>query len=116
MLSRHIERDRFTLQIDAPPSAAAFDASLATGVVDKDAPHGLSGSGKEMAAAVPVLRFLPFHQAEIGFMNKSRGLERLARSLLRQLLRRQLAKFVVDERQELLGSTGVAFFDGGQNA
>src|SRR5262245_29650008 len=116
MLSRHIERDSLTLQIDTMPSAAALDASLASGVVDEDTPHGLSSGSEEVAAAVPVLRFLSFHQAQIGFMNKSRGLERLPRLLLRQLLRRQLAELVVDERQELLGGTGVALLDGGQNA
>jgi hypothetical protein len=43
-------------------------------------------------------------------------LERLARLLLRQLLRRQLAQLVVDQRQELLGGVRVALLDGGEDA
>jgi hypothetical protein len=45
-------------------------------------------------------------------MDESRGLERLAWPLLRQLLCRQAAKLVVNERQQLLGAMGVAFFHG----
>jgi hypothetical protein len=40
----------------------------------------------------------------------------LSRSLLSQLLRGQLAKFVVDQWQELLGSVWVALLDGTQDA
>jgi hypothetical protein len=40
----------------------------------------------------------------------------LAGLLLGQLLGRQLAQLVVDQRQQLLGGLGVALFDGGQDA
>src|SRR5262249_37500506 len=114
---RRLRNQILAIEVQAPPAgSAAFDASLASGVVNQDATHGLSGGSKEVAAAVPVLRFLTFYQAGIGFVNKSRGLERLPRLLLRQLLRRQLAKFIVDERQELLGGTGVALLDGEQDS
>ena len=49
-------------------------------------------------------------------MDQGRGLERLARLLLGQLLRRQLAQLVVDQRQELLGGVRVALLDRGQDA
>ena len=49
-------------------------------------------------------------------MHQGRGLERLPRLLLGQLLRRQLAQLVVDQRQELLGGVRVALLDGGQDA
>ena len=42
--------------------------------------------------------------------------QRLPRLLLSQLLRRQLAQLLVDQRQELLGGVGIASLDGGQDA
>src|SRR5262249_57815895 len=44
------------------------------------------------------------------------GLEGLPRLLLGQLLRRQLAQLVVDQRQELAGGVRVALLDGAQDA
>jgi hypothetical protein len=43
-------------------------------------------------------------------------LERLARLLLGQLVRRQLPQLIVDQRQKLLGGVRVALLDGGQDA
>ena len=43
------------LHILALPVAAVLASLFAAGVVDQDAPHGLGGCGKEMAAIVPVL-------------------------------------------------------------
>ena len=48
-------------------------------------------------------------------MHQRRGLQRLARFLLGQLLRRKLSKLVIDQRQELIGGVRIAVFDGGQN-
>jgi hypothetical protein len=56
------------------------------------------------------------HQADVGFVDQGRSLERLAGLFLRQLLRRQLAQFVVDQRQELLGRVRVTGFDARQDA
>ena len=41
-------------------------------------------------------------QPQVRLVDQGRGLQRLAGLLLGQLLRRQLAQFVVDQRQELL--------------
>ena len=56
------------------------------------------------------------HQPQVGLVDQGGGLERLARLLLGQPLRRQLAQLVVDQRQELLGGVRVALLDGGQDA
>jgi hypothetical protein len=48
-------------------------------------------------------------------LNQSRGFERLARLLLGQLLSRQAAQLLVNQRQELLGGMGIASLDGGQD-
>jgi hypothetical protein len=49
-------------------------------------------------------------------VDQRRRLQRLARLLLGQLLGRELAQLVVDQRQELRGGVRGALVDGGQNA
>ena len=49
-------------------------------------------------------------------MNESGGLQGLARPFPGHLLRRQLAQFVINQRQELLGGVRVALLDGGKDA
>ena len=56
------------------------------------------------------------HQPQVRLVDQGGGLERLARLLLGQLLGRQLAQLVVDQRQQLLGGVRVALLDGGQDA
>ena len=51
-------------------------------------------------------------QPQVGLVDQGGGLERLARLLLGQPLRRQLAQLVVDQRQQLLGGVRVALLDG----
>ncbi len=48
-------------------------------------------------------------------MHQGRGLERLAGRLLSEFLGRQLAQLIVNQREELRGGVGIAFFDGGQD-
>jgi hypothetical protein len=52
------------------------------------------------------------HEAQIGFMHKGRGLERLAGRLLRQLVGRQLSQFVIDQRQQFRGGVRIALLNG----
>ena len=59
---------------------------------------------------------LAVDQPQVRLVDQGRGLERLARLLLGQLARRQLAQLVVDQRQELLGGLRVALLDGGEDA
>jgi hypothetical protein len=59
--------------------------------------------------------FVHIHQAQIGLMHEGRRLKRLPRRFVCQLLGRQLAPLVVDQRQQLLGGVGVAVLDGGQD-
>src|SRR5437588_12147527 len=56
------------------------------------------------------------HQPQVRVMDQRCGLQSLAGLLLCQLLRRQLAQLIVDERQELLGGVRVTLLDGGQDA
>ena len=55
-------------------------------------------------------------QPQVRLVDQGGGLQRLAGLLLGQLLGRQLAQLVVDQRQELLGGVRIAALDGGQDA
>jgi hypothetical protein len=89
---------------------------LVPGPVDEDAAHGLSGCSEEVAAAVPPPGLVHVHQAEVGFVDQGRRLQRLARLFLGQLLGSQLALLLVDQGQEFPGGGRVAILDGGQDA
>src|SRR5438132_12880349 len=93
--------------------------ALAASIVDQNPTHRLCGGSEEVAAAVPgmpLLTLRALNESNVGFVDQRRRLERLARLFLGQLLRRQLAQLIVDERQELLSAVGVALLDGGQDA
>src|SRR5262249_41221453 len=88
----------------------------AAGALDEDAAHRLGRRGEEVTTAVPALDLVSINQPEVRLVDQGRGLERLSRPLLGHLLGRQLAEFVVHQRQELRGGVRVALFDGGQDA
>jgi hypothetical protein len=67
-----------------------------------------------VSLAVPVLGLLAVHQAQICLVHQSSRLQGLSWPFLGQLLRRQFAKLVINNWQELLGGTGVALLDGRQ--
>ena len=71
------------VEVDALQFAAVPYAVLAAGVFDENPPHRLGRRGKEVAAAVPVLRLrFASNQPQIRLVDQGRGLERLARLLL----------------------------------
>src|SRR5262249_34257904 len=113
-------------QIDALPVAAALEAFLRARLLDQDAAHRFRGGEKKVAtvgkrprpgSASPVSILLPaLHQPQVRFMDQGRGIERLPRLLVRELLGRQFAQLIVDQWQELVGGGGIALLDGGQDA
>jgi len=107
---------RLVRQLDASPSATMSDALLAARVLDKDAPHRLSRRGEEVAATVPTLGLLGIDEPNVRFMDQCRCLERLPRLFPGQLVRRQLAQLIIDQRQQPLGGVCVALLDGGQDS
>ena len=64
--------------------AAVFEAFLAAGVLDEDAVHGLGRRREEMAATVPGPWLLGVDQAQVGFVDQGRCLQRLTGLLLSQ--------------------------------
>ena len=82
---------------------AAMAKGLApTGVVNKNTPHRFGRRGKEMSLVVPI-GLVVAAQAEPGFVDQRRGLEGLAGSFSRHLLRSQSAQLVIYQRQPLRG-------------
>src|SRR5206468_967405 len=95
-------------QFAALPGAAVLEAGLAARGLDEDAAHGLGGGTEEVAA---VFKVLIAHQPQVSFVDQCRGVERLSRFLLRELLRRKFPELFVNQRQELLGGLWVALGD-----
>ena len=69
-----------------------------------------------MTATVPSLLVFLIHQAEISLVDQHRRLNRLAGFFQRQFRCRQLAEFLIDERQELIGCRRITLLDSCQNS
>src|SRR5439155_17233695 len=102
-------------QVNALHCAAVFDALLATGVLDEDAPHRLRRRREKMAAAIPFL-ILISGETQPRFMYERRGLQGVTRLLVGHLVRRELAQFAIDKRQQFLRSFGIAMLNRVENA
>lgn len=102
-------------QRELETAAAVFVALLATCLLDENAAHGLGGRGKEVPAAIPVLRLVRIHKAKIGLMHERRCLQRLPGIFPRQAQGCQFPQFVVDQRQQQLRGSRVASFDCAEN-
>ena len=89
-------------QGDTVEVAAAFDPASFSGMLYEDAPHGLGRGDVEVGPILPG-HFMRPDQANIGFMNQGRCLERVLRALAGHLFLSGLAELFIDLRQELLG-------------
>src|SRR5262249_36625534 len=114
-----VVQDGLQIQGATNTAAAAFEALAVASAVNQDSPHGLGRGREKMAPAVPGFRWLVAgrwwlvaDKTKVRLVNEGGWLQSLARLFAGDLLRRQLAQFVVDERQELLGRGWVALFDG----
>ena len=84
------------VQFDLP--AAALQPGFMPRGFDQDTPHRLGSRAKKMRAILPATVAVANHP-QPSLMHQRRGLQRLAGRLLGHARRRQLAQFVVDERQ-----------------
>ena len=85
-------------QLETDSFAAAFQTAPGAGVLDEDPPHGLGRRGEEVPSAIELL---VAHQAQIGFVDQGRGIERVAGPFVRHMTGRELAQLVIDQRQQL---------------
>jgi Leucine-rich repeat (LRR) protein len=67
---------------------------------------------KQVAATVPDLLFIGAHQAQPGLMHQRRRLQGLSGLLPCHLLRRQFAKFFIDQRQQQFSRSGITRIEG----
>src|SRR6266571_4089036 len=96
--------------VNALKFAAVFDAPLAPGVFDEDAPHRLCRCGEEMAAAIPLL-VCPAGETQPRLMHQRRRLQGLAWPFVGHLVRGEFAQFLVNQRQQLFGGLAITLLD-----
>src|SRR5262249_35790922 len=82
-------------QLNTLEGAAMLDGFFASGTLDQNTPHGL-GSGREKVS-LPVKTLLA-DQTQISFVDQRGRLQRLPRRLKGELLGRQSAQLVIDQR------------------
>src|SRR5258707_814240 len=103
------------LDIERGLTGTVTQGLLATGVFDENTAHGFSGCAEEMRAAVPGL-VLAAPEPQPGFMHQRRGLQRLARGFMGHFASGELAQFIIDQRQQLARSFGIALLHGVEDA
>src|SRR5262245_48640791 len=109
-----VEIDR--VEIEPTPPTPGLAGLLVAGTVNENTAHCLGRGSKEMAAALEPRRGSRVNQAHISFVNQRRRLKRLPRLLLGQSHGSEVAQFVVDQRQELVGGRRITLLNGTQNA
>ncbi len=83
--------------------------------IDQYMPHGFGRSVKKMALALPLLLDTA-SEFQPGFVDQRGGLQGLSWRLMRQLLCREPAQFIVDQRQELIGCLRIALSRKSENS
>jgi len=95
--------------------ASALFALFGASAIDEYVSHGLRAGAKEMLTIVPGRqRIAP--EFEPSLMNKCCRLQRLSRSLFRDLCPSQLAKLVIDDWQQFVRRLRIALSDRLENA
>lgn len=87
--------------MDALAITTAFQPTLVPSAIDQNATHCLGSGSEEMSPSIPVLRLTVADNAKICLMNEGGRLKCLARLLVRQSGRGELAKFVINERKQI---------------
>jgi hypothetical protein len=79
-------------------------------IVQDDALHQRSRNCEEMPAVVP-LHVPLLHQAQIGFMDQSRGCERMTEPLAADAGRSQAFQLAVNQREQLIRGVGIVLVE-----
>ncbi len=107
--------DVHVFDIHALQAAAVTAGEFAAGVVDEEMAHGLGGGGEEMGATIKG-RVFAADEAHPDLMHQGGGLEGVTRRTVGHFIRRELAQFRIDQRQQLIGGLRIAVLDGLKNA
>jgi hypothetical protein len=76
-------------------------------MIYQDSPHQLRRYREEMASVLPV-DIVASRKAEIGLVHNRRALQRVIGTLTSQVVPRQAAQFVIDQRDKRLSGGNVA--------
>ena len=85
-------------------------------MVDEHPSHRLGGSGKKVAPIGEYTASRGTNEPQIGLVNQGRGVQRVARCLIRDVTSRELAQLVVHDRQKLRRGLRIAIVDGVKNS
>jgi len=96
-----------TLEGNPNLTAAVADLLLAAGMVNENAAHALGSSAKEVRTVLPGL-VRRSNQPQPGFVDKRCGLQRVAGRLAGHTVRGQVPQLLINKREQLIGSGGVA--------
>lgn len=111
---RHLGGELVRIGVHSLPVAAVFETLLAASIVDEDAAHGLGSRREEVPSPLPVPSFVAADQPQVSLMDEGRGVERLPRRFVGELVPCQSAQLLIDERQKPAGGLRVALIDGAQ--
>ena len=100
VIIRQGRRNFESVQVNRLDARAAFRREPSPGMFNQNTPHRL-GRRTEKVGAILKRRRVLTAQAEPGFVDQGGGLERMAGSFARHLLRSELAQFVIDQGQQL---------------
>lgn len=112
-LGRHGHGDARLVQFVTNELSAVFDPLFAPGFVDQDLLHR-RGSGLEEMPAVGELLASVSSDLQPSFVHERRGLQRLTGFLISHADSRQLAQFLIDQREKLICSFGIARINGAE--
>ena len=85
-LERSNESDFRCIDWDTMTLATTLFRLLAPSLIDENATHGLGRRGEKMSATVPMLGLRVVHQPQISLVHQRRGLQRLPRLFVGELL------------------------------
>ena len=104
------------IDVEAHPVAALAFGSLAPRLIHENPSHGFCGCGKEVPPRIPMLDLVYIDETKVGIVDQCCRLQSLPRVLMSQFSCRKLSQFIIDQRQEPLGSDGIALLNLRQNA
>jgi hypothetical protein len=107
-----VDRDEGLVEVNAlHPSSALEPASIAC-AVDEYPPHCLGRGGKEVRPAVPMLARIAPYKPQVRLVYQCRRLQRLAGRLVFEAIIGEPTQILVNEREQMLGGSGITSFDG----
>jgi len=88
---------------------------LAAGMVNENAAHALGSGAKEVRAVLPG-QVPGSNKPQPSFVDERGGLQRMTGGFVRHLVRGEAAEFLIDQREQFIGSLAIAMLDGVKDA